>query len=215
MKYIWITFITLVCVLAVCEVWAIQQFTYLPDAHVEEIMLRKVKGATREGKILKLRTTAGIVTFEDRINIGEGSAKYYLVGFRDTLGYFYLIRVIGYENRGYVLVNKKTGQSIDLYGMPIFSPDGKRFVDVSLDLESGYMPNLILIYKLEGNKYAKEWKHIYQGMKGPANPVWLNNSAIVLFEATFDNVPTVSNLKKKPFIIEWENKKWNIPRPLK
>ena len=90
MKYIRITFIILVSVFAACEVWAIQQFTYFPDAQVEEIMLKKIKGATREGKILKLPTTAGIVTFEDRINVGEGSAKYYLVGFRETRGYFYL-----------------------------------------------------------------------------------------------------------------------------
>ena len=91
----------------------------------------------------------------------------------------------------------------------------KRFVDLSLDLDAGYHPNLIRIYRSEDNKYFIEWKHIYQGMKGPSDPVWLNNSAIVLFEVTFDKAPTVSNLKKKPFIIEWANNKWNIPRPLK
>ena len=215
MKYVWITSIILVSVFRACEVPAIQQFTYLSDAQVEEIMLKNVKGATREGKILKLQTTASIVTFEDRINVEEGSAKYYLVGFGDSRGYFYLIRINKYESKGYVLVNKNTGQTIDLYGMPIISPDGKRFVDVSLDLEAGYIPNLIRIYKLESNKYAMEWEHIYQGVKGPANPVWLNNSAVVFFEVTFDKVPTVSNLKKRPFIIECENNKWNIPRPLK
>jgi hypothetical protein len=88
-------------------------------------------------------------------------------------------------------------------------------VEVSLDLESGYMPNLVRIYKLEGNKYEMEWKHSYQGMKGPGNPVWLNNSSIVVFEVTFDKVPSFSNLKKSPSIIKWENNKWNTPRPLK
>jgi hypothetical protein len=55
MKYIWITFIILVSVFVACEVWAIQQFTHLPDAVVEENLLKKVKEATREGKILRLQ----------------------------------------------------------------------------------------------------------------------------------------------------------------
>lgn len=216
MKYIWITLIILFCIFAACEVWAIQQSTHLSDAVVEENLLKKVKGATREGKILKFETDGGIVTFTDRIPAEEGYAKYYLVDhLRPVLDFFYLIRVFGYEGNGYVLVNKKTGQTINLYGIPIFSSDGKRFIDTSLDLDAGYHPNLIRIYKLEDSKYANEWEHIYQDMKGPTNPVWLNNSEIVFFEVTFDKVPTVSNLRKKPFIIEWENNKWNIPRPLK
>ena len=201
-------------VFAASEGWAVQQF--IPDSVVEENLLTKIKGVTREGKILRLHTDAGMVTFVDRLNAEEGYGKYYLVDhLRPARGYFYLIRAFGYEGSSYVLVNKKTGQTIPIYGMPIFSPDGKRFVDLSLDLDAGYHPNCIRIYKSEDNKYSIEWKHIYQGMKGPADPVWLNNSAIVLFEVTFDKEPTVSNLKKKPFIIEWENNKWNIPRPLK
>jgi hypothetical protein len=215
MKQIGIIFFIIISFLASFEAWALQQFMHLPDAKVEEIMLKKVEGATREGKALKLQTDAGTVTFEDRINIGERSAKYYLVSIRDTLGYFYLIRVFGYESRGYILVDKKTGQTIDLYGMPIFSPDGKKFVSVSLDLEAGYIPNLIRIYELVDDKFAKEWEYVYQGMKGPANPVWLDNSAIVFFEVTYEKVPTEANLKKKPFIIEWVNDRWNKPRPLK
>jgi hypothetical protein len=214
MKYIRIIFIITVSVFAASEGWAIQQF--IPDAVVEENLLKKVKGVSREGKILRLHTDGEIVTFVDRIHAEEGYAKYYLVDhLRPAHNYFYLIRAFGYEGSNYVLVNKKTGQTINLYGIPIFSPDGKRFADLSLDLDARYHPNLIRIYKLEDNKYAREWEHIYQGMKGPADPVWLNDSAIVLFEVTFDKVPTVSNLKKKPFIIDWENNKWNIPRPLK
>lgn len=197
MKYIMIIFIITVCVFGASEGWTIQQF--IPDSVVEENLLKKVKGVTREGKILRLHTDRGIVTFADRIHDEESYAKYFLVNrLRPAHDYFYLIRAFKYEGSSYVLVNKNTGQTINLYGIPIFSPDGKRFVDLSLDLDAGYHPNLIGIYKLEDNKYTIEWKHIYQGMKGPADPVWLNNSAIVLFEVTFDKVPTVSNLKKKP-----------------
>jgi hypothetical protein len=215
MKLSRLIFFILVSLLVLRDVWAIQQITRLPDAQVEEILLKEVEGATREGTTLRLRTTAGMVTFEDRVEVGEGSAKYFLVGFRDSNGPFNFIRVIGYESHGFVLVNKKPGQVINLYGFPIFSPDGSRFVDVSLDLDAGYVPNLIHIYKLEDSKYALEWKYMFEGMKGPSDPVWLNDSAIVFFEVTFTRVPTVSNLKKNPYIIERINNKWNIPRALK
>ena len=38
MKYIWITFIILVSVIAACEGWAIHQF--IPDAVVEENLVK-------------------------------------------------------------------------------------------------------------------------------------------------------------------------------
>ena len=74
--------------------------------------------------------------------------------------------------------------------------------------------SLVRIHKLENAGYVAEWKHAYQGMKGPAHPVWLDNSAIVLFEVTFDNVPIPSNLKKRPVVVEWKEGEWNGPRPI-
>jgi hypothetical protein len=103
----------------------------IPDAQVEEVMLKKVDGATRKGEVLKLRTDKGLVAFEDRMNNEEG------------------------------------------------------------------------------------WEHVFPRSKGPADPIWLDDSAVVFFEVTFDKVPTASNLKKKPFLIEWKNDRWNDPRPLK
>ena len=41
-----------------------------------------------------------------------------------------------------------------------------------------------------------------------ASPIWLNDSAIVYFEVTFDKVPTFANFKKKPYVIAWVEDKW-------
>jgi hypothetical protein len=214
MKYVWITILFLSVVFSANGQYAVQQFRPLPDAEVEEIMLQKVKGAVREGKILKLQTNTGTATFEDRLSSGEGFARYYLAGYRDNQGFFYLVRVYGYEGQGYMLVDKKSGQIIDLFGKPVFSPDGEKFVAVSLDLDAGYVPNLICIYELKGHQYSKAWEYIYQGAKGPASPVWLNDSAVVYFEVTFDKVPTFANFKKKPYVIERVKDKWRKPRLL-
>jgi hypothetical protein len=206
----------LVCIFIASKVWAIQQPSHVSDACVEESLIKKVNMATREGKILRIKTDEGSVIFTDQIHPEEGYAKYFLLDhFIRVSSIYFLIRAYGYEGSGYVLVSKKTGQTINLFGIPIFSPDGKRFADVSLDLEAGYNPNLIRIYRLIDNKYMIEWKHTYEDARGPADPVWLSNSAIVFFEVTFDKSPTASNLKKQPFIIDLKNNKWNRPRPLK
>ena len=63
MKYIRIIFVITVCVISTSEGWTIQQF--IPDSVVEETLLKKIKGVAREGKILRLHTDAGIVTFVD------------------------------------------------------------------------------------------------------------------------------------------------------
>ncbi len=187
----------------------------IPDEEREVILLRRTDGAAREGGRLKLQTRVGWLTFEDRISSDESHMRYYLAGFIDTPDPHYLVRMTGFETHGYRLVGKNTGQTIDLYGIPKFSPDGTRFVEVSLDLEAGHMPNLIRIHRRTRENYAVEWEHAFPGLKGPAHPVWLDDSALVFFEVTFDRAPSKLNLIKRPFVIELEGSTWQRPRPLR
>lgn len=218
MKYMWIPFITIIIFLSFeSEASVSFRYFHLPVDGVEKILLEEISSSTREGKVLKIQTTKGLRTYEDRTDSGEGTAIFRLVAFLQGSGYeFFLVRSFRHEVTGYELLNKKTGNTISLYHTPRFSEDWSKFVDVSLDLEAGYMPNVIRIYKLDDTGYVKEWEHRFPGWeKGPADPVWLSNSEIVFFVATYESNPGNSNIIRKPFIIEWENGTWNGPRPLK
>lgn len=218
MKYMWILVIITGIFLSVGSEAAVSfRYAHLPADGVEKILLEESRSSIREGKVLKIQTAKGLRTFEDRTDAGEGSAMYRLVGFLQGSGReFFLVRTFRHEVTGYELLNKKTGNTLFLYDTPKFSEDWSKFVDVSLDLEAGYMPNVIRIYKLDDTGYVKEWEHRFPGSEqGPADPVWLSNSAIVFFVATFENEPSDSDIIRKPFIIEWENGKWNGPRALK
>jgi hypothetical protein len=215
MKFVGIAIIVLTIALAPTVARADPPPPDLPDAAVERALLETVDGAMREGGALKLETDAGIVTFVDRTDAKEGYAKYYLAGYHQPAHTgFYRIRVVGYEGKGFALVSKTTGQKIVLYGIPVFSPDGTRFVDVSLDLDAGHHPNFVGIYYLEDGDFILEWSHTYHGPTGPSSPVWLSDSQIVFFEVTFDNVPTAPNLKKRPVLIEFADGEWTAPRAL-
>jgi hypothetical protein len=121
MKYTSFISVILLSLFAACDVWGIHNFTHFPEAALEEIQLRNVQGARREVDVLSLQTSAGIVTFKNRTDSGENSVEYSLVGFTDTPNYFYLIRVNGYEGRGYVLVSRRMGWTSNfLYSKPVF-----------------------------------------------------------------------------------------------
>jgi hypothetical protein len=218
MKHARIPFIILISYLAFESEAAVGfRYLHLPADGVEKILADESSSATREGKVLKIQTDKGLRTFKDATDAGEGSAIYRLVGYLQRSDReLFLVRTFRHEVNGYELLNKKTGNNIFLYNTPKFSEDWSKFVDVSLDLETGYMPNVIQIYKLKDSEYTKEWEHRFPGWtKGPADPVWLSDSAIVFFVATFENDLGSSNIIRKPFIIEWKNGKWVGPRPLK
>ncbi|MDH3380042.1 MAG: hypothetical protein OEQ39_24235 [Gammaproteobacteria bacterium] len=218
MKYGRIPFIILIGFLAV-ESGATVGFRYLqlPADDVEKVLLDESSAATREGRVLKIQTDKGLRTFEDTTDAGEGSAVYRMVGYLQRSDHeLFLVRTFRHEATGYELLNKQTGNAISLYSAPNFSEDWSKFVDVSLDLEAGYMPNVIQIYKFENSEYIKVWVHRFPGWtRGPTDPVWLNNSAIVFFVAEFENDFSNSDIIRKPFIIEWKNGKWVEPRPLR
>lgn len=217
MKYLWLSFIIIAFFLSQSVTADIFTYLHLPPDIIEKSLIEKREHVLRDGDLLSIPTAKGIKTYQDRINAGEGSAKYRLVGIMQGRGRNYtLVQASFYESRGYELVNYETGETIFLSSIPKFSEDWSKFIDVSLDLDAGYMANVIRIFKLDDSGYVKEWEHLYtEWEKGPTDPVWLSNSAIVFFEAAFVDGPSSSDLIRKPFIIEFENGKWNGPRPLK
>ena len=53
------------------------------------------------------------------------------------------------------MINASTGNINSFLGIPLISKDINRFVVASLDLEAGYLPNRISIFRLIDNKIKK------------------------------------------------------------
>lgn len=56
--------------------------------------------------------------------------------------------MFGYEGHGFLLANARTGGRTTLTAVPVVSPDRSRFVTASVDLEVGYVPNLLQVWRL-------------------------------------------------------------------
>ena len=87
-----------------------------------------------------------------------------------------------YEAYGYVFIDKTTGESTELYGMPVVSPDKKYIITFNQDLEAGFTFNGIQLFEM------KDSKPVLLGAKelnswGPDNVKWKDSNTLFVQQA--------------------------------
>ena len=82
-----------------------------------------------------------------------------------------------YEGNGaYLVVDDSTGQSRIVFGMPVASPDGRRFALTSIEGEASYDPGLIEIWRMAGRRPEREFKYDTESAPWEASdPVWVDS----------------------------------------
>ena len=162
---------------------------------------------SRKNDNLKLKTISGssIILSNKRVN-QEGGQVYWFLTYFQQIKYF-LVQVRGWEGTSYLIINASTGDINSLLGIPIISKDLKRFAIASLDLEAGYIPNRISIYRFSNNRIKKEWSKDFTA-SGPSDVKWINNAIITIFENFSKNGG--QTIDKKLVTIKLLNDKWEI-----
>jgi hypothetical protein len=90
-----------------------------------------------------------------------------------------------YEGWDYLLVHPATGRATVVPERPVVSPDGSRLLVVSADLEAGYQPNVLQIWRIAPDGLEKEWEletadfTAGDGWAG-SDPRWLGDTAAVV-----------------------------------
>jgi len=64
-----------------------------------------------------------------------------------------------YEGSNFIFVDEASGKRIRLAAMPVFSPDGQRFLVAPYDLENDIGPNNLEIWRRDGDGAVLEWAH--------------------------------------------------------
>jgi hypothetical protein len=158
---------------------------FLCGKQIEPILLaRHPEIATRNSDALTLSVGQGAPVIFKNIDCKcEASVEYHLVGrvvVESKPGYF-LVSARRWEGHGYVLVHQATGDLLSVQSIPVVSDDGDRFVDLSLDLEAGYLPNYIRIYRLQQDGQKLEWSKSFPD-SGPSDAVWLDSRRLIFVE---------------------------------
>lgn len=113
------------------------------------------------------------------------------------------VNVFHYEDSEYRLYNLDTGKYIELWGSPIFSPNKKRFLCISEDLEAHYQPNGFQIFTVYTNP-KKEFEFDFQPEDsrmsaefGPMNAKWIGNDSVQIIAENYDKTKTKKLLFKR------------------
>lgn len=74
------------------------------------------------------------------------------------------------------LVNARSGKATFVDDMPLVSPAARWFATASLDLDAGYNPNRVVVWRLDGDTLAQE-ASFDSGDGGPDSLTWLSGTS--------------------------------------
>jgi hypothetical protein len=100
----------------------------------------------------------------------------------------HLIHIVQYEGSGaYIIVDDSTGDSTIVFGKPVASPDGTRFVVTSTaGAGAGYDASMIEVWRMVGRKPEKEFSHDTRESPWEAtDPAWRDSVTIDFDKSSF------------------------------
>ncbi|HEU0013288.1 MAG TPA: hypothetical protein VFQ45_06365 [Longimicrobium sp.] len=128
-------------------------------ARIEQRLLAGTGGrVVRDGLELTFHPRQGApVTLYDDTTDADVLVRQRYLTWLPGIGY-HLLRIQYYEGGAYFLVSDRTGAHENIPGPPLVSPDGRRVVSASMDLEAAYDPNRIEIWRVTPERLEKEWE---------------------------------------------------------
>lgn len=148
---------------------------------------RKASRACGELRIRLLNGRTALFTDDTVASPHFGLSRY--AGYQQTI-HSHIVHHYNYEGSGaWIVVDDSTGDSRIVFGMPVASPDGRRFVLTSMADEAGYDPGMIEIWRIVNRRPEKEFS--YDTGSSPwqaSDPVWLDSSTIDFIKNTYTSM---------------------------
>ena len=160
----------------------------------------------RKGINLIFKLDNGVTKKIFDVNVDTDSVIAYC--FRDYIKSInsYLLAIQYYEGGNFLIIDKATGKSSVIIGIPIISKNKTRFVASNLDVLSQYNANGYQIYRMDNEKgYIKEYEE-YPSDWGPSNVKWVNDNEIEIEKFKLDSSENLVNFGS--FRLGFE-KQWN------
>jgi hypothetical protein len=131
----------------------------------------------RDGKTVRFEIAGGkTIQFNDHDQFDPVSYSY--VGLLESPA-LHVIERQYFEGSSFLFVDDRSGARTDSPGLPVPSPSGSRIVVTSIDLEAGYGPTVIAIWRLEPHGLVQEYFHDLAAANwGPTNPRWVDDTSV-------------------------------------
>jgi hypothetical protein len=130
---------------------------------------------------------------------------------------YHVIQVLLYEGTGYQALDHENGHMVTVHAPPVVSPDGHRFATASEDLEAGYNPTAIQIWRLEELGAVLEWTlepgEVSMSPEddpwGPHDLRWITPTEIRVEQVRFDAETNVRRVGGE-VVIRLTNGEWRV-----
>jgi hypothetical protein len=162
---------------------------HLAEPDTAELAAARADGkASRAGSELRIKLLNGkTATFLDDTTAGLKTSLPRYAGYLKSI-HSHVIHILQYEGSGaYLVVDDSTGDSTIVFGKPVASPDGKRFVLTSMaGAGAGYDASMIEVWRMVGRKPEKEFS--YDTEQSPweaSDAVWRDSTTIDFDKNTF------------------------------
>jgi len=144
---------------------------------IEVRQLRRGAGrARRMGGVLQLRIDNGRWLPIPHDSTAEWPSWFQYLGYVRSINYYVLWQQHP-EGNSIRLVNARNGKATSVDDMPIVSPDHKRFVTASLDLQAGFNPNRLTVWRLKSDTVVQEASFAADDW-GPDSAAWLTTTSL-------------------------------------
>jgi hypothetical protein len=144
--------------------------------------------------VFKLRNGEQLVLANDTAENSDGFVVYNYLESYNQIDYW-LIRTYYYEGGSYLLLNKNNGEKTWVWGPPIVSPDKKRAICCSIDLEAQFEPNGFQLLTID-NRKVTQTINVDLTHWGPSDVRWKDRNTIY-FEQTRTDYKNPDNVSYK------------------
>ena len=114
-----------------------------------------------------------------------------------------------YEGGFTLLVDRRDGTRYPMWDAPLASPSGERLYVGSLDLEAGYNPNGIQIFRVIGDRLELEVE-LHPDDWGPTGARWVGDSIVEYTQVRLCETRDNPDSCESPGRIRWNGSAWRI-----
>lgn len=145
---------------------------------IEAVQLPRSDRVARRGDTLRLALEAGdTVRLVDRPAEGSDALLFSYQDHWADAGWF-VVHEQHYEGSEFLLIGEAAGERVRVPARPLPAPDGERFAVLSFDLEAGYAPNTLQIWRLNEGEATLEWA-IEPDTWGPVGGRWMGPETLM------------------------------------
>jgi hypothetical protein len=163
---------------------------------------------SRVGRELRIRLLNGrTAILKDDTTAGLRFALPRYAGYLRAI-HSHVIHQYQYEGEGiYFIVDDSTADSTIVFGMPVVSPDGRRFALTSMTGLEGGNPGLIDVWRMVGRRPEKEFSYNTENEPWePSDAVWLDSVTIGFFKNT--HISPADPSVQAPGRLKWTGRTW-------